>query len=103
MNTNIVLNKLFILSRYYGYEDGVVTDLHLHTGQLSAPRETPASHGYTHLIGGQTPGGRVVLGTAEVTSGDLVVDGVVGIAVVATVVFTVVCGVVKPANMGIMQ
>ena len=74
MNTNIVLNKLSILSRHNDYEEGVVTDLHLHTGQLSAPRETPASHGYTHLIGGQTPGGRVVLGTAEVTSGDLVVD-----------------------------
>ena len=48
----------------------MVESLHLQTGQLSAPSDTPASHGYTHLIGGH------ILGEGVVVTG-IVVTGVV--------------------------
>ena len=39
---------------------------HLHTGQLSEPKDTPKSQGYRHLIGGQTPGAWLVVCRARV-------------------------------------
>ena len=60
----------------------VVESLHLQTGQLSAPSDTPASHGYTHLIGGHILGeGVVVIGKVV---GRVVVTGIVVTGVVVT-------------------